>query len=237
VNAPGRVEVLGFDADDTLWHNERYFNETQRAFHDLLAAYAEPHATEASLLAAERRNLAVFGYGVKGFLLSMIETAIEISDGAIPASQIARILTLGKELLTHPVELLPHAAATVRALATDHRLVLITKGDLFHQETKIAASGLAECFDHIEVVAEKDEPTYTRIFERHRIEPARFAMVGNSLKSDILPVLELGGRAVHVPYEITWAMEHAMAQDHHDFVSIADLSELPGVLARWAGAQ
>ena len=229
------VEVIGFDADDTLWHNERYFHETQRAFHDLLAEYAEPHTTEATLLAAERRNLAVFGYGVKGFLLSMIETAIEISDRAIPASQIERILVLGKELLARPVELLPHAEATVRELARTHRLALVTKGDLFHQETKIAASGLAECFTHIEVVAEKDVPTYRRILERHDIDPARFAMVGNSLKSDILPVLDLGGRGVHVPYEITWAMEHAMAEDHHEFVSIADLSELPGVLARWAG--
>ncbi len=229
------VEVVGFDADDTLWHNERYFNDTQRAFHDLCARYAEPHATEESLLAAERRNLALYGYGVKGFLLSMIETAIELSDGAIPAAEIAHLLALGKELMVRPVELLPHVEPTVRALAADPglRLVLLTKGDLFHQETKIAASGLAECFDHIEVVAEKDEATYTRIFARHAIDPATFVMVGNSLKSDILPVLDLGGRGVHVPYEITWAMEHAIAADHHDFVSIADLSELPGVLAAW----
>jgi putative hydrolase of the HAD superfamily len=227
------IEVIGFDADDTLWHNERYFADTQRAFHDLLARYAEPHATEESLLVVERRNLALFGYGVKGFLLSMIETAIELSDGAIPAAEIHRILELGKALMAHPVEMLPHAAEVVRELAQTHRLVLITKGDLLHQETKIAASGLAESFSHIEIVAEKDVATYARIFERHGIVPESFAMVGNSLRSDILPVLDLGGRGVHVPYEITWAMEHAIAEDHHDFVSIADLSELASALKRW----
>lgn len=226
--------VIGFDADDTLWHNERYFNDTQRAFHDLCARYAEPHATEESLLAAERRNLALYGYGVKGFLLSMIETAIELSDGAIPAAEIQHLLDLGKELMVRPVELIPHAEATVRALAAQgRRLVLITKGDLFHQETKIAASGLAECFWQIEVVAEKDHATYTKIFERHGIDPASFVMVGNSLKSDVLPVLDLGGRGVHVPYEITWAMEHAIAAEHHDYATIADLSELPALLAGW----
>ncbi len=227
------VHTIGFDADDTLWHNERYFADAQRTFHDLLARYAEPHATEESLLAAERRNLALFGYGVKGFLLSMIETAIELSDGAIPATEIHRIIELGKALLARPVELLPYAEETVRRLATSHRLVLITKGDLFHQETKIAASGLAENFWQIEVVAEKDTATYARILERHGIDPSRFVMVGNSLRSDILPVLDLGGRAVHIPFEITWAMEHAIAQDHHDFVSIADLSELSAVLEGW----
>ena len=228
------TRVVGFDADDTLWHNERYFVDTQRAFHDLCAHYAEPHTTEESLLAAERRNLALYGYGVKGFLLSMIETAIELSDGAVPATEIQRILDLGKGLMAHPVELLPHAATTVRTLAaTGTPLVLITKGDLFHQETKIAASGLAECFWKIEVVAEKDPATYARIFDRHGIDPASFVMVGNSLKSDILPVLDLGGRGVHVPYEITWAMEHAIAAEHHDYEIIADLSELPALLARW----
>lgn len=230
------VEVVGFDADDTLWHNERYFQATQRALHDLLAEYAEPHVTEESLLATERRNLALFGYGVKGFLLSMIETAIELSDGAIPARNIARILELGKGLLAQPVELLPFAAPTLQALAGQYRLVLVTKGDLIHQEAKVAASGLASYFTHVEVVAEKDPATYERIFRRHRIDPARFVMVGNSLRSDILPVLDLGGRGVHVPYEITWAMEHAMAEEHHDFVSIADLSELRDVLDRWNGA-
>lgn len=229
------ITVVGFDADDTLWHNERGFQEVQRRFHDLCAQFAEPHTTEEALLAAERRNLALYGYGVKGFLLSMIETAIEVSDGAVPGRTIGELLELGKQLLAHPVELLPHVDTTVRALAADPglRLVLITKGDLFHQETKVAASGLAECFAAVEVVAEKDEATYRRIFARHGIDPAAFVMVGNSLKSDILPVLDLGGRGVHVPYEITWAMEHAIAADHHDFVSIADLSELPAVLDAW----
>ena len=229
------VLTIGFDADDTLWHNERYFTRTQQELHDLLAQYAEPHLTETALLAAERRNLSLYGYGVKGFLLSMIETAIEVSDGAVPALQIQRLLELGKELLAHPVELLPHVETTVRALATSHRLVLITKGDLFHQETKIAASGLADCFAHIEIVSEKDPTTYRNILAEHGIEPATFVMVGNSLKSDILPVLEVGGRGVHVPYEITWAMERAIAEDHHDFVTIPDLSELRPLLAGWAG--
>ena len=227
------IKWVGFDADDTLWHNERYFADTQRAFHDVLAAYAEPHATEESLLETERRNLALFGYGVKGFLLSMIETAIEVSDGAIPAREIHHIIELGKMLLAQPVESLPYTYDVVSEMASRYQLVLITKGDLFHQETKIAASGLAEYFTHVEIVAEKDVATYRRIFERHGIDPTQFVMVGNSLRSDILPVLDLGGRGVHVPYEITWAMEHAIAEAHHDFVSIADLSELADVLARW----
>jgi putative hydrolase of the HAD superfamily len=227
------IDVVGFDADDTLWHNERYFAEAQRAFHDLLARYAASDVTEEALLAAERRNLALFGYGVKGFLLSMIDTAIEVSSGAIPADEIHHILELGRALMAHPVELLPHVADVIGQLHGHRRLVLITKGDLFHQETKIAASGLADFFWQIEVVSEKDPATYAAIFRRHDIDPSRFVMVGNSLRSDILPVLELGARGIHVPYEITWAMEHAIAEDHHDFVSIADLSELPDLLAAW----
>ena len=227
------IDTVGFDADDTLWHNERYFQVAQQRFHDLLAEFAEPHTTEEVLLQAERRNLTLFGYGVKGFVLSMIETAIELSDGAIPASQLQLIIEQGKELLAHPVELLPYVPEVIGELASTHRLVLITKGDLFHQETKIATSGLADLFWQIEVVNEKDPATYSRILGRHSIEPSSFVMVGNSLRSDILPVLDIGGRGVHVPYEITWSMELAVAEDHHDFVSIADLSELPEVLARW----
>jgi putative hydrolase of the HAD superfamily len=175
----------------------------------------------------------LFGYGVKGFLLSMIDTAIEVSSGEIPAAEIHHILELGRALMAHPVELLPHVADVIEQLHGHRRLVLITKGDLFHQETKIAASGLADFFWQIEVVSEKDPATYAAIFRRHDIDPARFVMVGNSLRSDIIPVLDLGARGVHVPYEITWAMEHAIAEDHHDFVSIADLSELPALLAGW----
>lgn len=227
------VTVVGLDADDTLWHNERYFRETEETFRDLLGRYAEPHTTEAALLESERRNLELFGYGVKGFLLSMIETAIELSDGRVPASEIHEIIQLGKSLMSHPVELLPHVEDTVEYLHTRYQLVLITKGDLFHQETKIAASGLAEKFWHIDVVAEKDPATYQRILDRYAIDPASFVMVGNSLKSDVLPVLGLGARGVHIPYAITWAMEHAIAEDHHDFVSISDLSELPETLRGW----
>jgi putative hydrolase of the HAD superfamily len=227
------IDTIGFDADDTLWHNERYFHDAQQRFHDLVARYAEPHTTEEALLETERRNLKLFGYGVKGFVLSMIETAIELSDGAIPARELHQIIEQGKELLAHPVELLPYAAEVVAELAATYRLVLITKGDLFHQESKIAASGLADLFWQIEVVNEKDTATYARILDRHGIGPSSFVMVGNSLRSDILPVLDLGGHGVHVPYEITWAMEHAIAAEHHDFVSLADLYDLPGVLARW----
>lgn len=207
------IELIGFDGDDTLWHSERYFVLTQERIAELLAPWVDGERFDEALLATERSNLARFGYGVKGFLLSTIETAITLTDERVPASVIHRIVQWGKELLDHPVELLDEVAETVAALAEQHRLVLITKGDLFHQEAKVATSGLAEHFAGVEIVSEKDPGTYRRILERMGVAPQHFVMVGNSLRSDILPAVELGGRGVHVPYHVTWQLEEAELPD------------------------
>ena len=183
------IETVGFDGDDTLWHNETLFSMTQERFRALLADHVGGDELDARLLATERENVAVYGYGVKGFTLSMIETAIEVTNGRVDGDTIYRILAFAKDQLNHPVELLPGVTDTLDALAGRYRLLLITKGDLFDQESKIARSGLAEVFDGIEVVAEKEPPTYERIVRRYGIESASLLMVGNSVKSDVLPVL------------------------------------------------
>lgn len=207
------IDCIGFDGDDTLWHSERYFVLTQERINELLAPWVDAERFDEALLATERANLARFGYGVKGFLLSTIETAISLTEERVPAAVIHRILEWGKELLDHPVELLDGVAETVGALAGAYRLVLITKGDLFHQETKVATSGLAEHFAAVEIVSEKDPATYERILQRLGVPAERFVMVGNSLRSDILPAVELGGRGVHVPYHVTWQLEEAELPD------------------------
>ena len=201
-----RIEVIGFDADDTLWHNETLFSVTHERFAALLADHAAPDELSERMLATERRNLAIFGYGAKGFTLSMIETALAVTDGQLPGAHVQAILDLGKALLSHPVDLLDGVHDALEAVA-DRRLVLVTKGDLFHQETKVAGSGLGELFERIEIVSEKDEDTYRKVVANLGIDPANFLMVGNSLKSDVLPVVGMGGRAVHVPYEVDWAHE------------------------------
>jgi putative hydrolase of the HAD superfamily len=202
--------IIAFDGDDTLWHNETLFSMTQEGFRAILRNHLNLDLAEldSRLLATEQRNLALYGYGIKGFVLSMIETAIEVTDGRIPATDIQAILDFGRMMLEHPVNLIEGARAVLEALrARDHELWLITKGDLFDQESKIARSGLEPFFDRVEIVSEKDEQTYRRLLERAGASPAEFAMVGNSLRSDVLPVAGLGSRAFHVPYEITWAHE------------------------------
>jgi putative hydrolase of the HAD superfamily len=224
----GPVEVVGLDGDDTLWRNEEYFADTQQFFRDLVAPYSNGADLDAVLATTERRNLELFGFGVKGFTLSMIETALEVTGGRIESDGIQALLDRGKAMLAEPVELLPTVAETVKTLADDYRLVLITKGDLLHQEQKLARSGLAELFWRIEIVSEKDEPTYQRVLERHDIDRRRFVMVGNSVRSDVLPVLAIGARAVHVPAELTWAYEHV---DHDGSVpTLGSLRELPAWL-------
>jgi putative hydrolase of the HAD superfamily len=203
------LTTIGFDADDTLWQNEQFFRLTEARFVALLGENGQAAEISGRLLEAERRNLAFYGFGIKGFVLSMIETAIEVTKGAVHASVIAEILAAGREMAAHPVETLPHVRETLEALAPDYKLVMITKGDLFDQERKLAASGLGELFDAVEIVSEKNRTTYERIFARHGDGAARAIMVGNSLKSDILPALAAGAWAVHVPHEITWALEHA----------------------------
>ena len=200
--------AIGFDADDTLWHNENIFERVHERYRALLAQYHDAATVDRTLLATERRNLELYGYGVKGFTLSSIETAIELTAGKISAGEIRQIIAVGREMLAHPVELLPGAAETVAALAGTHRLLLITKGDLRHQERKLARSGLAAHSAHVEIVSEKAPDVYAAILHRHAIAPERFLMVGNSLKSDILPVLALGGAGAHVPYHLNWAHDH-----------------------------
>jgi len=227
------LTTIGFDADDTLWHNERFFQLTQARFRELLADHAAPEHLEERLLAAERRNVGHYGFGVKGFTLSMIETAIEVSAGAVPATVIGEILAAGREMLAHPIELLPHARAAVAALAGRYKLVLVTKGDLLDQERKLAQSGLGELFDAVEIVSDKRRDTYETVFARHGTGAAEAMMVGNSLKSDVLPMLAAGGWGVHVPHALTWALEHAAApEDHPRFAELPDLGALPDLLAR-----
>jgi putative hydrolase of the HAD superfamily len=225
--------VIGFDGDDTLWHNEQLFADTQQQLRELLGRYADMTTIDSKLLEIERRNLAIFGYGVKGFIVSMIETAIEISDAKVDARDIHRIVMLGKALLEHPTALLDGVRDVVEELASRHRLILVTKGDLLHQETKVAASGLADLFWQIEIVSEKDPPTYRRLLERHSVAPVDFVMIGNSVASDILPVLAIGGRAVHVPYHITWALE-VVAADNEEFPILADLRDVLTIVEEWS---
>ena len=226
------VTTIGFDADDTLWQNLRFYGLSEERFTALLADYAEgPNLTD-RINAVERRNLAIYGYGIKSFTLSLIETALEVTDGRLPAKTIEQILAIGREMLVHPVDLLPHAESAIRALKEHHRLVLITKGDLFDQERKIAASGLADSFDAIEIVSEKDTNTYRRIFSRHGDGPQRAVMVGNSLKSDIVPALDAGSFSVYVPHEIDWALEEADEPiTNPRYRRIRDLGELPTTIS------
>jgi putative hydrolase of the HAD superfamily len=201
------ISIIGFDADDTLWHHERHYKLTEDRFRELLADYAGHDHLAERLIAAERRNIGHYGYGVKGFTLSMIETAIEVTGGKAPAKVILEILEAGRELLAHPVETLPGVRETLEALKDRYRLVVITKGELLDQERKLAASGVDQFFDAVEIVSEKDAPVYARIFARHGEGPQNAMMIGNSLKSDILPALEAGSWAVHVPSEHQWALD------------------------------
>lgn len=228
------IEVIALDGDDTLWHSEQLFVDTQQAFRELLAPHVDldDAALDARLEEVERRNLPTFGYGVKAFTLSLVETAIEVTKGAIPSQHLQSVLDLGKVLLDHPVQLLDGVAEAVDALTDRYRVMVITKGDLLHQESKVARSGLAEVLWQVEIVSEKDEATYQRILDRHQIAPASFVMVGNSVRSDVLPVLAIGGRAVHVPYHVTWVLEQVVHDpDAHDFPVLDSIAELPDCIA------
>jgi putative hydrolase of the HAD superfamily len=227
--APMKIDVIAFDADDTLWLNEDYYLDVHQKYFGLLTAYHETEWIEQRLYETEVKNLAHFGYGAKSFTLSMIETAIELSEGRISAAEIQQIIEMGKEILTTPVELLDGVAETLLALVEDYDLMVVTKGDLLHQETKIAQSGLGDLFRWAEVVSEKDPATYSRITARYGIAPERFLMVGNSLKSDVLPVLEMGGQAIHIPYQTTWAHERVApeALNGKQYVELAHIGLLP----------
>lgn len=225
------ITTVAFDADDTLWHNERFFRLTQDRFEDLLRDYAEPDHLNERLLAAERRNIEHYGYGIKGFTLSMIETAIEITDDKVPARVISELIEAGQDMLRHPIELLPHAENAVRAAAQDHRVLLITKGDLLDQERKLAQSGLGDLFDGVEIVSEKTPDVYVEIFDRHGDGASRALMAGNSMRSDIVPVLDAGGWAVFIPHDLVWDIEHAeKPASHPKYREIDDLGALPAVI-------
>lgn len=227
-----QLTTIGFDADDTLWQNEQFFRLTEKHFVEMLAAHADESDISRGLLEAEGRNLAAYGFGIKGFTLSMIETAIAVTNGQVPASTIADILDAGREMLRHPVVTLPHARETLEQLAGGYRLVLITKGDLFDQERKLAQSGLGDFFDAVEIVSDKRAETYARIFTRHGDGPDKSMMVGDSLKSDVLPAIEAGCWGVHVPHELTWVLDHADAPpDLPRFRQVSDLGALSAILA------
>jgi putative hydrolase of the HAD superfamily len=226
------IEIIGIDGDDTLWDSETQFQLTEQAYAELLSPWVDAENVSSALLETERRNLGLFGYGVKGFVLSMIETALTLTDQKVDGTHIERIIDLGKQMMTHPVELLDGVAETVATLGRDYRLVLITKGDLFHQESKVAASGVAELFERVEIVAEKDPATYARILSRMDVTADEFCMVGNSVKSDIAPVVELGGAGVHVPYHLTWALEHEeLERAHLRVVQVTHMREVPTAIA------
>ncbi|UWQ13923.1 HAD family hydrolase [Aliiroseovarius sp. M344] len=228
------VTTIGFDADDTLWQNEQFFQMTQARFAELLADFAAPEHLSERLLQAELRNLGHYGFGVKGFTLSMIETAIEVTDGTVPGHVIQALIDAGQQMLAHPIELLPHAGDVVATLAQTHNILLITKGDLLDQERKLAQSGLGDHFDGVEIVSDKTPAVYQRAFLPFG-GAARAVMVGNSLKSDVIPALEAGAWGVHVPHDLTWSYEHAVPPiSHARFRALADLSQLPSILEEMA---
>ncbi|WP_461532757.1 HAD family hydrolase [Sinomicrobium sp.] len=201
------VKVVGFDADDTLWVNETYFRETEQKFARLLSRYETENKIDQELFKVEIQNLELYGYGIKGFVLSMIESAIDLSNGQISTATISEILHLGKEMISKPVELLDGVKEVLEQLSNTYRLILLTKGDLLDQERKMERSGLSEYFHHVEVLSDKKEENYRKLLDHLEISPSEFLMVGNSLKSDILPVVNLGGYAIHVPFHTTWLHE------------------------------
>ncbi len=226
------INVIAFDADDTLWHNESLYNMTQSQFAELLAPYHPPEEVEQRLYETEMRNLNFYGYGVKSFTLSMIETAIELSEGRVTGKEIQEIISFARWMLSEPVKLLDGVKQTVIGMSEKYRLMVITKGDLFDQESKVARSGLADYFTHVEVVSEKTPEVYKALLERHNIVPEQFLMVGNSVRSDVLPIVEIGEQAVHIPYHITWQHE-TVADDpaqQRDYFELEHISQLPNLV-------
>jgi putative hydrolase of the HAD superfamily len=210
------LKVIAFDADDTLWVNEPYFRETENRFFEMFQDYLPQHTVARELLKTEIDNLTLYGYGIKGFILSMIETALRISDKTIPLQVIEKIIDEGKSLLQKPVEIIDGVEDVLNALKGNYRLVMATKGDLLDQERKLKKSKLEHYFHHIEIMSDKREDDYRKLIKHLDIRPEEFLMIGNSLKSDALPVLNIGGHAIHVPYHITWAHETIETAIEHD---------------------
>jgi putative hydrolase of the HAD superfamily len=225
------LKVVAFDADDTLWVNEPYFRHTEEQFYNLLGEYSSQRGLERELLTIEIENLGLYGYGIKGFVLSMIETALKVTGNRISAEVIGKIIALGKEMMNQPIELLDGVEEVLEALKEKYRLVVATKGDLLDQERKLRKSGISHYFHHIEIMSEKDDANYLKLIRHLDIQPVELMMVGNSLKSDIIPVLNVGGHGVHVPYHITWAHEHIEDTiDDEQFRSVGSIKEILGFL-------
>jgi putative hydrolase of the HAD superfamily len=222
-----QTRIIAFDADDTLWDNEAYFQETEKKFCTLLSDYLPAHTMARELLTTEVKNLALYGYGIKGFILSMIETALRVSDKTLPVEFIEKIIDYGKDLLEKPVILIEDVETVLEQLKKKYRLVLATKGDLLDQHRKLHKSGLGHHFHHIEIMSEKSESDYQKLIKRLDIQPEEFAMVGNSIKSDILPVLQIGGTGFHIPYHTTWEHEKVEIQiDNPRFIQLRSIKEI-----------
>lgn len=207
------IKVIGFDADDTLWVNETYFRDTEERFAELLEDYETKNKVDQELFKMEMANLEIYGYGIKGFMLSMIESALDLSNNQISQETISQILDLGKKMISHPVELLDGVEEVLSQLVDKYRLIVLTKGDLLDQERKLEKSGLSKYFHHVEVLSDKRETNYSNLLEHLNIDVKEFLMVGNSLKSDVLPILNIGAKAVHVPFHTTWAHEMVSEED------------------------
>lgn len=222
------IQVIAFDADDTLWVNEPIYNKAEEKCKQILQDYIAPSELSEKLYETEVKNLKLFGYGIKGFVLSMIETAVELSEENISGSDIQNIINVGKDMITHPVEILPGVQKTVANLKEKYTLMILTKGDLFDQESKIARSGLAPHFNYFEIVSDKTEETYVEILNRYEIVPSNFLMIGNSLKSDVLPVSNIGGHAIHIPFHTTWDHEKVDPQEttENGYIELEDISQL-----------
>lgn len=222
------IKVIGFDADDTLWVNETYFRETEERFAELLEGYETKNKVDQELFKIEMENLALYGYGVKGFVLSMIESALDLSNNKIPQEIILEILDLGKKMISHPVELLDGVEEVLSKLVDKYRLIVLTKGDLLDQERKLEKSGISKYFHHVEVLSDKKESNYRNLLEHLEINVSEFLMIGNSLKSDVLPILNIGATAIHVPFHTTWA--HEMVTDVEQVNNHLKLNSLKDIL-------
>lgn len=226
-----KIKVIGFDADDTLWVNEPYFQEVEKQFCNILKSYLGENETSKKLFETEMQNLEIYGYGAKGFMLSMIETALNATEGKITPAELTQIIDAGKSLLTMPIQLLEGVETVLKQLQGKYRLILATKGDLLDQERKLQKSGLAQYFHHIEIMSDKQESNYRKLLAHLDIEPSEFLMVGNSVKSDIIPVLNIGSQAIHVPFEVTWQHEtHHSPAENINYVTISKISQLPAHL-------
>jgi putative hydrolase of the HAD superfamily len=228
INTYKNIKVIGFDADDTLWVNETYFREAEEKVGHLLSHYETPNKIDQELFRMEIKNLPTYGYGVKGFVLSMIELAIELSNGRVSNEIISKILDIGKDMINKPIELLDGVEEVLKTLSKDYRLILATKGDLLDQERKLEKSGLLEYFHHIEVLSEKQEANYEKLLKHLDIQPSEFLMIGNSLKSDILPLVNIGAEAIHVPFHTTWQHEKVSKNETNglEYKTVESLKEI-----------